>query len=107
MNNTPDTTSVSLNFDFEILDCGGNVAVPIGKNSEKLNAIIDLSSESAHFIFNLLADSAKPGKSVTLRYVIDRCAAEYRGSTEDEIKEILLSFLNNLEKAGIITVFHK
>lgn len=86
-----------LRYPFEILEMGGEtVAVAVEEGAERFHGVIKLKNESAAFIFRHLQ------QGVNLPDMIYLCLKEYSDSTVEEVGPMVIGFLEELRKEGVL-----
>ncbi len=87
---------MKLKYDFEIMDMGEEyVAVPVGDAAEIIHGTITLNEVSAD-IFRQLKEET------TLEKMHKYLKSKYNESSDDEIGQTLVAFMNKLLNAGLI-----
>ena len=87
---------MKLKYDFEIMDMGEEyVAVPVGDAAEVIHGTIMLNEVSAD-IFRQLKEET------TFEKMHKYLKNKYNESTDDEIGQTLVAFMNKLFNAGLI-----
>ena len=89
---------MKLVFEFSIMDMGDGkfAAVPVGENSKYFHGMLELNAVSAE-IMQQINEGEK-----TLRQLHNHLKEKYPASTDDEIGQILVGFLNQLFRAGLL-----
>ena len=85
-----------LKYEFTMMDMGGEIAaVPTGDNAQEFHGILKIN-DVAQDILEQLKEDTTPGK------VHEYLKEKYSDSTDEEIAEILVDFLNRLLKEGLL-----
>lgn len=88
---------MKLKYDFTIMDMGDEfAAVPVGEDAAKFNGMVKMNAVSAD-IFEQLKSDTDPAK--VHKYLKEK----YPDSTDDEIGQTLVGFLNKLLREGLLT----
>ncbi len=87
---------MKLRYEFTVMDMGGEIAaVPVGENAGEFHGALRLNESSA-FILELLREDTTPE-------VVHKALKEkYPESTDQEIGEMLVTFLNKLIREGLL-----
>ena len=89
---------MKLRCEFTIMDMGdGFAAVPVEESADRFHGIIKLNAVSAD-IFEQLKEETTPEK------VHAYLKKKYPDSTDDEIGQNLVAFLNHLFREGLLIV---
>lgn len=88
---------MKLKYNFTIMDMGDEfAAVPVGEDASKFNGMVKMNAVSAD-IFEQLKSDTEPIK--IHKYLKEK----YPESTDDEIGQALVDFLNKLLREGLLT----
>lgn len=89
---------MKLKYEFTVMDMGEEfAAVPVGDDAAKFHGMLKLNAVSADIIEQLK-------KETTAEKVHAHLKEKYPDSTDDEIKQALTGFLNDLLREGLLTV---
>ena len=85
-----------LKYKLSMMDMGGEIAaVPVGENSNEFRGMLKLNEVSAE-ILSLLEEETTPVE------VHEKLKEKYPDSTDQEIGDHLVSFLNQLVREGLL-----
>ena len=87
---------MKLRYEFTVMDMGGEIAaVPVGDNAGDFHGMLKLNESSA-FVLDLLREDTTP------EAVHKKLKEKYPESTDQEIGEMLVNFLNKLIREGLL-----
>ena len=87
---------MKLRYEFVVMDMGDEIAaVPVGDGAVKFHGALKLNESSA-FILELLREDTTP------EAVHKKLKEKYPESTDQEIGEMLVTFLNRLIREGLL-----
>ncbi len=87
---------MKLRYEFAIMDMGGEfAAVPVGEDANKFHGMLKLNAVSAD-ILEQLKENTTPMK------IHLHLKEKYPDSTDEEIAEVLVKFLNQLNHEGLL-----
>ena len=87
---------MKLRYEFAIMDMGGEfAAVPVGEDASKFHGMLKLNDVSAD-ILEQLKENTTPMK------IHLHLKEKYPDSTDEEIAEVLVKFLNRLNHEGLL-----
>ena len=87
---------MKLKYEFTMMDMGGEIAaVPTGDNAREFHGILKIN--------DVAQDSLEPlSEDTTPEKVHKYLKEKYADSTDEEIAEILVDFLNRLLREGLL-----
>ena len=89
---------MKLKYEFTMMDMGGEIAaVPTGDNAHEFHGILKIN-DVAQDILEQLTEDTTPGE--VHKYLKEK----YSDSTDEEIGEILVDFLNQLIREDLLIV---
>ena len=89
---------MKLRFEFTIMDMGDEfAAVPVGDDSAKFHGMLKLNAVSADILEQLKEDTTPEKVHAYLK-------EKYADSTDDEIGQTLVGFLNQLFREGLLII---
>ena len=87
---------MKLRYEFAIMDMGGEfAAVPVGEDANKFHGMLKLNDVSADILEQLK-------KNTTPMKIHLHLKEKYPDSTDEEIAEKLVKFLNQLNHEGLL-----
>ena len=87
---------MKLRYEFTMMDMGGEIAaVPTGDNAAEFHGVLKLNDVATDILAQLVEDTT-PGK------VHAYLKEKYPESTDQEIGETLVEFLNQLLREGLL-----
>ena len=87
---------MKLRYEFAVMDMGGEfAAVPVGEDANKFHGMLKLNAVSAD-ILEQLKENTTPMK------IHLHLKEKYPESTDAEIAEVLVKFLNQLNHEGLL-----
>ena len=87
---------MKLRYEFAVMDMGGEfAAVPVGEDATKFHGMLKLNAVSADILEQLKEDTTPMKIHLHLK-------EKYADSTDEEIAEVLVKFLNQLNHEGLL-----
>ncbi len=87
---------MKLRYQFVVMDMGGDYsAVPVGEDAKKFHGMLKLNETSADILEQLKEDTTPMKIHLHLK-------EKYPDSTDEEIAEHLVKFLNKLNHEGLL-----
>lgn len=89
---------MKLRYDFTVMDMGGEfAAVPVGEDKDKFHGMLKLNEVSAIIL-------SKLKEEVKIIDIHNALKEKYNESTDEEIAEKLVPFLNYLFRSGLLLI---